>query len=52
LYVVLVNCGDWVFGVEQTDPNPLTLGLLHVKTKVYAEHIRQPFQSKFLQEVM
>jgi predicted regulator of Ras-like GTPase activity (Roadblock/LC7/MglB family) len=40
-YVVLVNCGDWVFGAEQRDPNPLTLGLLHLKAKACAEHIRQ-----------
>jgi hypothetical protein len=43
-YFVLVNCGDWVFGLEQRDPNPLALGLLHLKAKVCAEHIRQQLE--------
>jgi predicted regulator of Ras-like GTPase activity (Roadblock/LC7/MglB family) len=43
-YVVLINCGDWVFGVEQRDPNPLALGLLHLKAKACAEHIKQQLE--------
>jgi hypothetical protein len=43
-YIALVNCGESVFGIEQRDPNPLTFGLLHLKAKVCAEHIKQQLQ--------
>lgn len=40
-YVVLVNCGNWVFGIQQNDHNPSTIGMLHLKAKVCAEHIKK-----------
>lgn len=38
-YIVLINVGSWVFGLQQDDPNPSTIGLLRLKAKICAERI-------------
>ncbi|KAH0794303.1 hypothetical protein GPJ56_001745 [Histomonas meleagridis] len=43
-YIVLVNCGGWIFGLQQNDPNPLTLGLLRLKATKCAEFIKSKLE--------
>ena len=43
-YVVLVNCGNWVFGIQQNDQNPSTIGMLHLKAKICSEHIKKQLE--------
>lgn len=38
-YIVLINTGTWVFGLQYSDPNPTTIGLLRMKAKICADHI-------------
>ena len=39
-YVVLINCGSCIFGLEQKDQDPSKIGLLHCKAKVCADRIK------------
>ncbi|KAK8864012.1 hypothetical protein M9Y10_011706 [Tritrichomonas musculus] len=39
-YIVLINTGNWVFGLQYSDPNPMTIGLLRMKAKICADHIK------------
>jgi hypothetical protein len=39
-YICLINCGSWVFGLEQKDPNPLTFGMLHQKARICADYLK------------
>ena len=39
-YIVLINTGTWVFGLQYNDPSPTTIGLLRMKAKICAEHIK------------
>lgn len=40
-YVVLINMGSWIFGIQQNEPNPTTLGMLRYKAQICADHIFQ-----------
>jgi hypothetical protein len=39
-YIVLINCGNWIFGLEQKDPNPLAIGMLQLKAKICADYLK------------
>lgn len=39
-YIVLINTGNWVFAIQENDPNPTTIGLLKMKAKICADHIK------------
>jgi hypothetical protein len=38
-YIVLVNKGSWIFGLQNKNQNPTTIGLLHLKAQICADHI-------------
>ena len=43
VFVILINCDDWIFGLQQLDPNPTTFGLLLIKAELCAKHIKTQF---------
>ena len=44
ILIILVNCGDFIFGIQQEDPNPSIFGLLLLKSNVCANHIKKQFE--------
>ena len=40
-YIILIKCGDWVFGLQQNDPNHSTLGLLRLIANKIAHYIKE-----------
>ena len=38
---IIMNCGEFVFGFTQNDPNPSTIGLLRMKAKVLSEYFKK-----------
>jgi hypothetical protein len=43
-HLVLVNAGSWIFGLKNENQNPTTIGLLHLKAKICADHIAAQLQ--------
>lgn len=41
--IFLENCGDYIFGLQQFDPNPLVIGLLRRKSELAAKHLKSVF---------
>ena len=38
---IVMNCGEFVFGFTQNDPNPSTVGLMKMKAKVLADYFKK-----------
>lgn len=43
-YIILINCDGLVLGLQQNDPNHLTLGMLRLKANKFATYIKEKLE--------